>query len=70
METKAELILKLNKLQEDIYLFSSLIDEVWAYHPSNPDFISPIKFYSHLEDSISSVGSDIFRVECEINSLN
>ena len=61
-----ELIDLQNKYQSLIYIK----EEVWAYHPANPDFINPISLYETLKNDIDEVEHKISNLEFKINSLN
>lgn len=50
--------------------YSTLLDEIWVYHPSNPDFINPIRMYEELKTKLAELEREINSLEREINSLN
>ena len=39
---------KLDDLKVEYLVNSNHLDEVWRYHPSNPNFINPLKIYHPL----------------------
>jgi len=56
---------------KDLYIdYSLLIDELWTYHPANPDFVNPIKMYDELKGKLKDLECKINSLEREINSLN
>jgi hypothetical protein len=50
--------------------YSSLLDEIWMYHPANPNFVNPIKMYEDLKVKLLELEQEINSLEREINSLN
>jgi hypothetical protein len=65
-----KLIEEMNLLKEKLISLHHIMDEVWVYHPSNPNFINPITLYKELKDNISSIERKINDLEFKINSLN
>jgi hypothetical protein len=65
-----KLIKEINLLKEKLIGLHHVMDEVWTYHPSNPNFINPITLYKELKDNISSIERKINDLEFKINSLN
>ena len=57
-------------LQNQLYALANVKQEVWAYHPSNPDFINPISLYESLKGDIEKIERKIDFLERELNSLN
>ena len=43
-----ELEARLANLQNFLIDNYTITEEIWAYHPANPDFINPIKMYDDL----------------------
>lgn len=70
MGEKRKLENELIDLQNQLFALSNIRDEVWAYHPSNPGFINPIKLYEELKVNISDVERKIKEIEWRLNSLN
>lgn len=70
MGTKKELQEDMNKLSDLIYSIKEKLSEVWEYHPSNPDFINPIKYHKDLLDRLDEVKDVYDNTEREFNSLN
>lgn len=64
----------LTKQMEDLksrYVSLSIIlEEIWIYHPSNPDFINPIKAYNNILVDLAKISIEINALEYKINSLN
>lgn len=46
-----------------------VLDEMWRYHPANPDFINPIKAYDILKKSIVNLENKLVELENKINHL-
>lgn len=57
-------------LQNQLYALVNVKQEVWVYHPSNPDFINPISLYESLKEDITKIERKIDFLERELNSLN
>ena len=70
MGEKEKLNHELIDLQNQLFALSNIRDEVWVYHPSNPDFVNPIKLYEELKNNIVDVERKIKEIEWKINSLN
>lgn len=59
---------KLN-IQQDILNACHVLEEMWAYHPANPDFINPIKAYDELKKTISGLEKKMDDLDLKINTL-
>lgn len=70
METKKDLESRLNSLRASYVSINDIADEIWSYHPSNPDFINPIRVYEELVLKLKGLEEKISRLEMQINSLN
>lgn len=70
MGEKEKLKHELMDLQNQLFTLLNIKDEVWSYHPSNPNFINPIKLYEELKSSIIDIERKINEIEWKINSLN
>jgi len=46
-----------------------VLDEMWRYHPANPDFINPIKAYDDLKKSIGVLENKLSDLESKVNHL-
>lgn len=46
-----------------------LLDEMWKYHPANPDFINPIKAYDDLKKSIELLENKLNDLDSKIKYL-
>jgi hypothetical protein len=60
---------KLCDLQNKIIEYTLIMDELWKYHPANPNFINPISLYKNLEIEMSNMGDEINNIESMINAL-
>ncbi len=47
----------------------SVLEELWTYHPSNPDFINPIKAYDEIKSQISNLENELIDIENKIKHL-
>ena len=54
------LVMKLSEL-------SHINDELWSYHPSNENFINPIKAFNENLSKIADIERMISELEYEIN---
>lgn len=61
---------KIVELKNEYIDLSNLRELVWMYHPSNPDFVNPIKEYERLTNKLDELEFRISTLEREINSLN
>ena len=53
----------LKNLINDLIFFSVKLDELWVYHPDNPEGINLLKEYENLQEKV-------YQIEEEINQLN
>lgn len=70
MGEREKLKYELVGLQDQLITLSNIRDDVWVYHPSNPNFINPIKLYEGLRNNIIDIERKIKELEWKINSLN
>ena len=70
MESKQDLVNRLDNLNETYIKLNNIINDIWSYHPSNPDFVNPITYHKHLLENLDEVVKEIKLLESEINSLN
>tara|TARA_R100000951_G_C2574832_1_gene159999 strand:- start:476 stop:676 length:201 start_codon:yes stop_codon:yes gene_type:complete len=61
---------QLDDLKVEYLVNSNYLDEVWRYHPSNPNFVNPIKKHKEIKDRIDELERKINILEREDNSLN
>jgi hypothetical protein len=57
-------------LQDKYFGTSILMDQIWTYHPQNPNFVNPISFYEKLKGELEELDRRINSLELKINSLN
>jgi len=57
-------------LESQIQNLLILKEEMWVYHPSNPNFINPIRAYEELKNDINSLERKINLLHVKLNSLN
>jgi hypothetical protein len=60
---------KVIDLQNLVISYSAILDEMWAYHPANPNFINPIKGYDEMKKTISGIENQINDLELKIQTL-
>jgi predicted nucleic acid-binding Zn-ribbon protein len=56
-------------LQQEIASSYQVLEEMWVYHPANPNFINPIKAYDELKKSVLKLESKINDLELKIQTL-
>jgi uncharacterized coiled-coil DUF342 family protein len=59
----------ISNIQNELIGYHIMLDEVWRYHPANPDFLNPIKAYDELKKSISSLDEKLSDLELKIKHL-
>lgn len=64
-----ELEQKLSEVQNNLVNYYTTLDEIWVYHPANPDFLNPIKMYDDLKKSIIGLEMKIVDLEMKINHV-
>lgn len=60
---------KVSNIQNELIGYNLMLDEVWQYHPANPDFLNPIKVYDELKKSISNLENNLEDLELKIKTL-
>jgi uncharacterized coiled-coil DUF342 family protein len=60
---------KISNIQNELIGYNIMLDEVWQYHPANPDFLNPIKAYDELKKSILTLEKELGDLESKINHL-
>lgn len=61
---------QLDDLKVEYLVNSNYLDEIWRYHPSNPNFVNPLKEYKEIKDRLNKLERKINILERENNSLN
>jgi hypothetical protein len=64
-----ELEQKLSEVQNSLVNYYTTLDEIWMYHPANPDFLNPIKMYDDLKKSITNLEMKMVDLEMKINHV-
>ena len=64
-----ELEQKLSEVQNSLVNYYTTLDEIWVYHPANPEFLNPIKLYDDLKKSIIVLEMKIVDLEMKINHV-
>jgi len=57
-------------LENKLYALVMIKDQIWPYHPANPDFINPITLYENLSKEIDEIERKINSLERRLTSLN
>ena len=70
MGIKDTLEQEIKGLQDKYFGTSILMDQIWTYHPQNPNFVNPISLYEKLKDDLEVLDRKINELELKINSLN
>jgi len=70
MSIKQDIEIEIKNLEDKLYTIALLTEQVWAYHPANPDFVNPISLYEFLNSEINVIERKINFLECELNALN
>tara|TARA_R110000823_G_scaffold47947_1_gene122132 strand:+ start:104 stop:352 length:249 start_codon:yes stop_codon:yes gene_type:complete len=65
----SELQDKLANLQNLIISMYGIKDEIWRYHPSNENFVNPIKEFDNIESQIGKLEKQISELELNILHL-
>ena len=60
---------KISNIQNELIGYNIMLDEVWQYHPANPDFLNPIKAYDELKKSILGLENKLNDLELKIKHL-
>lgn len=56
-------------LQNQLISDYDVLDEMWKYHPANPEFINPIRAYDELKKSITYLEGKLADLELKIKTL-
>jgi uncharacterized coiled-coil DUF342 family protein len=56
-------------LQNQLISDCDVLDEMWKYHPANPEFVNPIRAYDELKKSISYLEGKLADLELKIKTL-
>jgi hypothetical protein len=70
MGIKDTLEQEIKGLQDKYFGISIVMDQVWTYHPQNPNFVNPIPLYEKLKGDLEVLDRKINELEFQINSLN
>ena len=60
---------KKSELIADLIATSTVMEEVWNYHPDNPDIKDPVTEYEKLKQIKSDVEREIDELEREFDKL-
>jgi hypothetical protein len=70
MGIKQDIQQELINLENQLITILNIRQDIWSYHPSNPDFINPITMYEDLSKQIVEIERKINYCEREISELN
>jgi predicted nucleic acid-binding Zn-ribbon protein len=69
--------MKLQNLEDKVIDLSNvlisnynILDELWAYHPSNENFINPIKEYDKMKLQIEALETELEETKAQIERFN
>ena len=60
---------KTSNLQNNLVSSYTIMDELWKYHPANPDFINVIKAYDEVKKEINNIEVQLFDLELKIKHI-
>jgi uncharacterized coiled-coil DUF342 family protein len=60
---------KISFIQNDLVSNYTIMDELWKYHPANPDFINVIKAYDEVKKEIIKVEVQLADLELKIKHI-
>lgn len=60
---------KVVDLQNVLVSNYSIMDELWQYHPANPDFINVIKVYDEVKKQITDMEVQLVDLELKIKHV-
>ena len=61
---------QLKDLQAQYVGLSDILDQLWAYHPDNPEYVNPIQMYNEVDKKLLELEAKINTLEFKINSKN
>jgi uncharacterized coiled-coil DUF342 family protein len=60
---------KISFIQNDLVSNYTIMDELWKYHPANPDFVNVIKAYDEVKKEIIKVEVQLTDLELKIKHI-
>jgi uncharacterized coiled-coil DUF342 family protein len=60
---------KMINLQNILVSNYNIMDELWKYHPANPDFINVIKAYDEVKKEIGNIETQFIDLELKIKHI-
>jgi uncharacterized coiled-coil DUF342 family protein len=60
---------KISFIQNDLVSNYTIMDELWKYHPANPDFVNVIKAYDEVKKEIIKVEIQLADLELKIKHI-
>jgi hypothetical protein len=70
MEKNVDLKRQIKELERELYDSILFKDELWLYHPKNPNYINVISVFKKLEDEIELIERKINDLTFKLNALN
>jgi hypothetical protein len=61
---------QIKELERELYDSILFKDELWLYHPNNPNYINVISVFKKLEDEITLIERKINDLTFRLNALN
>ena len=56
-------------IQNQLMVSYNILNDIWVYHPANPDFTNPIKAYDELKKSILALEVKLANLELKLKTL-
>lgn len=56
-------------LENQIVNLYQRLDLIWVYHPSNPNFVNPIKAYEEMKQKVKVLEAKMDDLELKITTL-
>jgi hypothetical protein len=64
-----ELNQKMCDLQNQLIEYSLKMEEIWVYHPNNPQFKNPITEYKTLQKIVDTIENEIDDLDLRISTI-
>lgn len=68
--SRKKLDIELAKLKSQLIELEEIKEQIWKFHPGNPEFINPITIYGEINITIENLRLKINEITLKFNSLN